>query len=159
MFLSGDPPFHPSASKQCCGSRSKGSPSFCRIRIHNIFHGSGSLPPSLPSSFTLNLSPLLHHPNSLIHHPSHPLSLTPHPSAHQLFSLIPHPSSLIPQHCYCLVIYPSSSLTFPTPFLTSSLFSPPHTTSHLPYPSPHLPSLTPPSLSLISTPSSLISTP
>ena len=27
---------------QCCGSGSKGSASFCRIRMHNIFHGSGS---------------------------------------------------------------------------------------------------------------------
>ena len=28
--------------KQCCGSRSKGSATFCRIRIQNISHGSGS---------------------------------------------------------------------------------------------------------------------
>ena len=51
--------------EQCCGfgfgSGSKGSASFCRIRIqvHNIFHGSGSISrsepssPPLPSSCTL----------------------------------------------------------------------------------------------------------
>ena len=44
---------------QCCGSGSKGSASFCRIRIHNIFHGSGSTRSShLTTHLTLHLTPL-----------------------------------------------------------------------------------------------------
>ena len=83
-------------SNQFWRSVSKGSASFCRIRIHHIFHGSGSRPrsetsslaPLFPSAFTLNLSHLLLHPTSLTPPPSSlqppPSSLTPHP-------LLPHP--------------------------------------------------------------------
>ena len=109
--------------KQCCGSGSKGSASFCRTRIHNIFHGSrsepSSLPSPLPSSFTLDLSPQLPHSSFL----------TPPPSTPQLFFLIPHPTTLT---------YPSSSLTFPSSSLTSSplaLTRTPHLSSLIPHPS------------------------
>ena len=67
------------------------------------FAGSGSrpepssLPPPLPSTFTFNLSPLFHHPNSFIHHPSPltPFSFTPPPSPLLLQPLNSSPSYLI----------------------------------------------------------------
>ena len=87
--------------QQRCGSGSERSASFCRIhiriRIHNIFHVSGSwygsrsrseptvvhyYQPSPPSFCTVNLSPLVPHHNSLIHHssPFTPFSFTAPPS-------------------------------------------------------------------------------
>ena len=73
-------------STQCCGSRSgsKGSASFCRIRIHDIFHGSGSGFGSRSRSEPSSLPPPSPPPLHLIFHPSSP---TPTPS-----SIIPHPS-------------------------------------------------------------------
>ena len=76
---------------QCWGSGSKGYASpYCS---HNIFHGSGSrtkykpssLPQYLPSSLTLNLSPLLPLSTSLAPHPS-PLHPHPYPHHHPSFS-------------------------------------------------------------------------
>ena len=88
---------------------------FCRIRIHNICNGSRSrnepslLPPSLPSSFTLNLSPLLPLPTPP---PSH---LTPHTSSliHHHSSLTYHPTSLTPPPSY-LIRLPSHLIRLPS---------------------------------------------
>ena len=87
-----------------------------RIRIilpdpdHTIFHGSesrsrpkpSSLPPPLPSFFTLNLLPLLPHPSYLIHHPSPltPFFFTPPPSPLLLQPLNSSPSYLIRRPSY-----------------------------------------------------------
>ena len=85
---------------------------FCRIRIHNICNGSRSrnepslLPPSLPSSFTLNLSPLLPLPTPP---PSHltppPLSIIIH-----LSPITPPPSPLLLHTSY---VFPHTSSVFP----------------------------------------------
>ena len=129
--------------KQCCGSGSKGSASFCRIQLHNFFawlririqtelstfHQS-SPPPSL---YSTSVPPSPHLPHSSSYIP-------------QLFSLTPLPSSLIPQHCS--LSSPSSSLTFPPSSLTPSPSSRTRT--------PHLLSLTRPPSSHLSKPSSLI---
>ena len=148
--------------KQCCGSGSKGSASFCRIQLHNFFawlririqtelstfHQS-SPPPSL---YSTSVPPSPHLPHSSSYIP-------------QLFSLTPLPSSLIPQHCS--LSSPSSSLTFPPSSLIPhpfSLISHPYTTSLLPHSSPFFPHInsltpTPPPLSLISHLSSLTPSP
>ena len=84
--------------------------SFCLTWIHNNLHGSAfrsryepsSLPPHLPSSFTLNLSRLLPHTSSLIHHPSS-LTLQPLNSPPSYLFRLPSflnnaPSPLLPHH-------------------------------------------------------------
>ena len=87
-------------AKHHCGSGSKGSASFCRIRIQirNSFHGSRSR--SEPSSPPLPSSPT-----------PHLCFITLYPSPHQLY-----PSPLLPHTSY-LINLPSSLNTVPTPLL------------------------------------------
>ena len=68
--------------KQCWGSGSKGSASFCRNRIRKIFQYCSSLTHPFPPP-----SHLIFHPSSLTQPPEvYPSSITTHPSP-----LIPHP--------------------------------------------------------------------
>ena len=85
---------------------------FCQIRIHYIFHGSGSKnEPSLPNPFT--------HPSHLIF-PPNTLTTASSPLLPHLLSLTSPASSLIP-HPYIrpLLPYPAS-LTPPPPSHTPS---------------------------------------
>ena len=132
--------------KQCCGSGSKGSASFCRIQLHNFFawlririqtelstfHQSSPPPSHLifhPSSLVVQyLSTSLTTPPSLLL--LHTSTLLPHTS-----SVFPHPSTLLPFLSF-LITHLSSLITHPF-----SLISHPHTTSLIPHPSSLISSL------------------
>ena len=118
---------------QCCGSGSKGSASFCRLRIYKIFHGSGCPSPYLhyptppPSSLTHPPSP---HLNTL----PYPSSLLPHPSPlfPNLSSFLPNPLFPHPPHLCFLALPPSPHHLYPSPLRH-------HPLPFIPHPSPLLP--------------------
>ena len=124
-------------SNQCCGSRSgsKGSSSFCRIRIHIFSIDPDPDPNTYQNLAHFTTSPLLPHPSSF-----NPSTLLPHTS-----SVFPPPSTLL-THLSVLIPHLFSLISHPhTTYVSPPSFSPllPHLTS--------LP-LTPPLLILISTP-------
>ena len=100
-----------------------------------------TLPPLLPSSFTLNLSPLLPHPTSFTPPPSYliripsSLNTAPFPILPHHSPFLPHPSPLLAYLSPAHHISPPSSLTRPR----SPQFSHPGPSSLI----HHLSSLTP----------------
>ena len=92
---------------------------FPRFRIRSIFHGSGIFSTDLDLSVDH-----FHHPNPSSSILPHPLSFIPLPSY-----LLPHPSSLVPPPAH-LISPPSSLLPHPSSSRT------PHPLSLIPHPDP-----------------------